>query len=892
MRCDMGYTPMMQQYIETKKLYQDCILFYRLGDFYEMFFEDAIEASKAIEIALTGKNCGMEEKAPMCGVPYHAAENYIAKLVNKGYKVAICEQVEDPKLAKGIVKREVVRIVTPGTVTSASMLNEGENSYIASVSETEDGIGFAYADLTTGEVCCREFTTSDIEALRNEIVRIAAKEIIISSDYRTTRAAEIIQEDTDCCLSDVNPHYYDYKPAENSIKRQFGVESLEGLGIAEMKMAIISLGALLQYLLETQKQSLSHIIKLTVNNDASNMSLDRTTLRNLELTETIFERSVDGSLFGVLDKTGTAMGSRRMKQWLRAPLNNPVEINRRLDGVEYFADNFLSRNDIREELKNIYDLERLSGRIACGNANPRDMIALKRSVASLPSIKNEIANTETEILTDLESRISDLSEVFRLIDDAILEEPSFSVKDGGIIKEGYSEKLDSLKLSIKDGREWIAGLEAAEKERSGIKTLKVGFNKVFGYYIEVSKAAAANVPADYIRKQTLVNNERFITPELKEVESVVLGAETKINNLEYSIFNDIRNKLTEHIEELQETASALADLDVLTAFAEVSSVNGYVKPTVNNGDTITIVKGRHPVIENSIKNGSFVSNDLYIDNEASSLLLITGPNMAGKSTYMRQNAIIVLMAQTGCFVPCERAVIGAVDRIYTRIGASDNLSRGQSTFYVEMSELACILNTATEKSLIILDEIGRGTSTYDGLSIAWSVVEHLTAKKKIKTMFATHYHELTVLEKSIRGVKNLNVDVREEAGNVVFLHKIIEGHANQSYGIHVAKIAGVPQEVLDRAEQRLAELENESIAIAGLNKYDESTIVDSVPEAVPADTSIKNNYENKSKSEAQDQLSIFDFMSNPVAEKLRNLDLMNITPSQAIRILEELKDLC
>ena len=869
----MGYTPMMQQYLKTKAEYPDCILFYRLGDFYEMFFDDALTASKAMEVALTGKSCGMEEKAPMCGVPYHSAETYIARLIAKGFKVAICEQVEDPATAKGIVKREVVKIITPGTVLNSSMLKSKENNFLLSICVEDESFGLACTDLSTGEIFCGELSGPSARTdLINEAVKVGAKEIILSEGLRDSAFASFMSENTTAFINHVNTHYFDRLPCTEAVERQFGVASVEGLGLGDIPAAVTALGALLQYLTETQKQSLSHLINLKILDSSDHMSLDRATLRNLELTETIFGGEVKGSLLGVLDKTRTAMGSRMMKQWLRKPLNRSEEINRRLDAVEYFNDEYLARNDVRDLLRQIYDLERLGGRIACAQASPRDLIALKKSLTVLPDIKEEAAASGIPLLTDISSGISDLHEVFEIIDEAILEEPALTIKEGGIIKEGFSDDLDKMKLSIKDGREWIGGLEARERERTGIKTLKVGYNKVFGYYIDVSKANASNVPEDYIRKQTLVNNERYITPELKEVESVVLGAEAKINNLEYEIFTDLRLRLQVYIKEIQLTASSLAALDVITSFAEVSSENGYVKPEVNDGGAITIERGRHPVIEQTISDGAFVSNDLYINDTDNSFLLITGPNMAGKSTYMRQSALIVLMAQTGCFVPCDRAVIGVTDRIYTRIGASDNLAKGQSTFYVEMSELAGILNTASEKSFIILDEIGRGTSTYDGLSIAWAVTEYLTETKKIRTMFATHYHELTVLEASLPGLKNLNVDVREEDGTVVFLHKIVEGSANQSYGIHVAKIAGVPESILLRAQNKLDDLEENSPSdIKPVKKS-------SLPEkTVPEPVSVSR------------QLSLFDFAPNPVIEKLRNLDLMNITPSQAFLILEELK---
>ena len=632
---------------------------------------------------------------------------------------------------------------------------------------------------------------------------------------------------------------------------------------------MLSLGALINYLLETQKHSLKHIAGFNFYEMGKHMSLDKATLRNLELTETLHDKKITGSLLGVLDKTHTAMGSRKMKQWLREPLNDSDEINLRLDGVEELYNQVLIRNNIKESLKGIYDFERLAGRIACGSANGKDLIALKGSLSLLPEIKDYLNYLSSEILKKLNDEIDPLQEVYEIIERSICDEPPFSIREGGLIKEGYSEELDKLKDSIKDGKSWISGLEASERERTGIKNLKVGYNRVFGYYLEVTKSYFDLIPENYIRKQTLANAERFITPELKEMENLVLNAETKINQLEHDIFVAVRDQIEQYISVIQKTSSAIAKLDVICSFAHVSEKLGYVKPVIDDSMEIQILKGRHPVIEQTISDGLFISNDTYVDDKDTSLLLITGPNMAGKSTYMRQTALLVLMAQAGCFIPCESAHIGVVDRIFTRIGASDNLAQGQSTFYVEMSELAYILSSAGPRSLIILDEIGRGTSTYDGLSIAWAVVEHLAGNNThIRTLFATHYHELTVLEGQISGVKNLNVDVSEADGNIVFLHKIIEGSASRSYGIHVAKLAGIPFTILDRAREKLSELETGQI-----------TVKNSVRE---------NNY-------LEEQISFFSvqpdsFKPDPLAEKLKSLNLMEITPSQAIKILEELKE--
>lgn len=878
----MALTPMMQQYLEIKENYKDCILFFRLGDFYEMFFEDAITASKAMEVTLTGKNCGQEEKAPMCGVPYHAVDTYLSRLIEKGFKVAICEQVEDPALAKGIVKREVIRVVTPGTVISQTMLSEKENNYLACTFLNDTGAGIAFCDLSTGEINAGEMTGAGCrEKLLNELVKIKAREILINEYLLEDPFLEEMKTSCDGFYSELNDGYFGENAAESAVLRQFGVQSLKGIGIDEMPLAVKALGGLLTYLFETQKHSLMHFAYLNIYDTSNHMSLDKSTLKNLELTETLFDKKVQGSLLGVLDKTNTAMGSRKMKQWLREPLNQLSEIQNRLDAVEILTDEVLMRNDLREAMKNVYDLERLAGRVACGNANGKDLMALKSSISVIPEIKNELMDCENPLLHTLETSMDALREIYELVERAVVEDPPFVIKEGGLIKEGYSQDLDDIKHSIKDGQVWIATLEGKERERTGIKNLKVGFNKVFGYYIEVTKSNYDMVPDNYIRKQTLVNCERFITPELKEVESIVLNAETKINQMEYELFLEIRKYIQSFIPKIQKTSAAIATLDVLASFAEVASRLGYVKPQVLNGDEIVIERGRHPVIEQTIKDGIFVSNDAYIDRRDSSMLLITGPNMAGKSTYMRQMALIVLMAQAGSFVPCDRASIGIVDRIYTRIGASDNLAQGQSTFFVEMSELAYILNTASEKSLIILDEIGRGTSTYDGLSIAWAAIEYLcNQNRQIRTLFATHYHELTVLEDHLKGFKNLNVDVREENGMVVFLHKIVEGSASRSYGIHVAKIAGVPKKLLEAAEEKLKELEAGAVELNVTGAF-------SQPEEEAGDSEIAILTAHQVKE--PEQISFFGFVPNPVVERLKKLDLMNITPSQAFEILEELK---
>ena len=862
----MQLTPMMMQYQEIKEKHKDCILFFRLGDFYEMFFEDALTASREMEITLTGRDCGQEAKAPMCGVPYHAADIYIAKLIGKGYKVAICEQTEDPAMAKGIVKREVVRIVTPGTLISQTMLNEGENNYLAAVYMDENGCGIAYTDLSTGELKATELhATGFRDQLKNEIAKINPREIIANAFLLEEDFLDELKLQSGASCGVENDQAFDSSNAETLILRQFKVKSLKSLGLESASAAVKALGALLGYLFATQKHGLTHINRLELYNASSHMSLDKSTLKNLEITESLSDQKTQGSLLGILDKTHTAMGSRKLKQWLREPLNDLPGIQERLNSVETLINDLLLRNDLRHGLKQMYDLERLAGRIGCGNANGRDLSALKQSVFVIPELKSELAMSQDTLLSKLNDEIDPLTAIYALIDQGIVEDPPFLLREGNLIKFGYSDELDQIKLSIKEKQNWIGALESVEKERTGIKSLKVGFNKVFGYYIEITKSYFHLIPDNYIRKQTLANCERFITQELKEAEALVLHAETRINQLEFQLFIALRDQIQAYLPILQKTSSAIAAVDVLLSFAEVSAKLGYSKPEVNNSDTIEIVNGRHPVIEQIIKNGLFVSNDTYADCRDHSLLLITGPNMSGKSTYMRQIALIVLMTQSGCFIPAESAKIGIVDKIFTRIGAADNLSQGQSTFFVEMAELAYILNTATPRSLVLLDEIGRGTSTYDGLSIAWASVEFLCNKKaRIKTLFATHYHELTQLEGLIQGFKNLNVDVRDTNGSIVFLHKIVSGSASRSYGIHVARLAGVPEALLLVAEKKLSQLETSAATLT-----------------FPSDSRADNV--------ELEQISFLPGLNHPLAEKLKGLDLMTMTPSQAFKVLEEMK---
>lgn len=805
----MKLSPMMQQYMEIKDAYKDCILFFRLGDFYEMFFEDAILVSRLLDLTLTGKSCGLEDRAPMCGVPYHAAETYIGKLVDAGHRVAVCEQVEDPALAKGLVRREVVQVITPGTIPSGVMLNDGENNYLASLYSGDYGVGFSYCDISTGEWRTTFFEGGkNLETLIDEVARLGIRELLYPGAGNVSMELPETILNSVSCITPLPGHYYHHEKNASLLVEHFMCGSLTSLGLADMPEGVMASGALLQYLQETQKHGLPQMRSLTVYAPGGVMALDKSTLRNLEITEGLSDKRQQGTLLWVLDRTHTAMGARKMKKWLRSPLNRVQLIRERLDAVDELVNDPLRRNNLRENLKAIYDFERLTARIATGTANGKDLIALRNSLYVLPDIKMDLMDCWSMMLLDLQEKIHPLEGICEEISAAIREDAPFAIREGGLINAGYSEELDQLNESIREARQWIAGLEGSERERTGISNLKVGYNKIFGYYLEITRSKYDMIPENYIRKQTLVNAERFITPELKEMESIVLNAEVKINQLEYAIFQELREEIKCHIDEIQETSDSVSSLDVFVAFAETSSKFGYTKPEIHEGDEILIEKGRHPVIEQTIRDGIFVPNDAFINREESAMLLITGPNMAGKSTYMRQTALIVLMAQTGCFVPCEKARIGVVDRIFTRIGASDNLSQGQSTFFVEMSELALILGNATGRSLILLDEIGRGTSTYDGLSIAWSLIEYLCApERQIRTLFATHYHELTALEGSLPGFRNLNVDVSDENGQVVFLHKIVPGSASKSYGIHVAQLAGVPESLLENARLKLDILE-------------------------------------------------------------------------------------
>ena len=812
----------MQQYMAIKDDYRDAILMYRLGDFYEMFFDDAILASRELELTLTGRNCGLEERAPMCGVPYHSVDQYIVRLVNNGHKVAICEQVEDPAEAKGIVRREITRIYTPGTLDISDAARSESNVFIASACVSDELTAVALADISTGELSAYEYETEkegkklSFERLLNDISILDVKELVITDDIASEVEISLSEHMLNVYLDRIDDSYFRYQTARDVLMDQFSVSSLIPLDLEGREEMTSAIGALLMYLRDTQKGDLDQFRDVTIKQHDGVMHIDRSTLRNLELLETIYDGDVKGSLLGVIGKTRTAMGGRLLRAWLREPLTEVAEIRRRLDAVEELRNDPIKANNISNSLKYIYDFQRLTARVATGRADARDLIALKKTLAQLPDIKYELADTSSSLLKNLNGEIEDFDDLYRLIDRSVCEEPPMGITEGGIIKAGYSKDLDKLKESISGAKEWIANLENTEKERTGIKTLRVGFNKVFGYYIDVSKGMIDKVPEDYIRKQTLVNNERYITPELKEKEDLVLTAEARINKIEYEEFRRIRSAIEPYITRLQSASAAVATLDVLISFAKTASSNGYVKPEVNDGDVIDIKRGRHPAVEQLLGAGMFVSNDTFIDMKERSMLIITGPNMSGKSTYMRQTAIIVLMAQIGCFVPADSAVIGVTDRIFTRIGASDNLAYGQSTFYIEMSELAGILRNATSRSLIILDEIGRGTSTFDGLSIAWATASYLAdPAHRVRTMFATHYHELTELEDEKEGIHNLSVAAAEDGNDVVFLHNIIEGPASKSYGIHVARIAGIPEVIRRDARHKLNELEALSAEVRG-----------------------------------------------------------------------------
>lgn len=847
-------TPMMRQYMEVKENYKDCILMYRLGDFFEMFFDDAIVASRELELTLTGRDCGREERAPMCGVPHHAVQNYIARLIAKGYKVAVCEQMEDPATAKGIVKREVTRVITPGTVVETNMLDEKKNNYVASIFRVGVYYGLAYADVSTGEFYTTEIVESNNFAkLLNELARFEPAELVVNDElYQDVVQMQTIKNKFNTYVSLRN-----YELTENN--------ALISDEIKAKTYATKASDMLLLYIIETQKVDMKHINTIKYYDINKFMILDSTARKNLELTETLRDKNKKGSLLWVIDKTVTSMGGRLIRKWLEEPLTNIDDINDRLKGVKELKDDIIGRNEIREVLKKVYDIERLTGKIAYGTINARDLISLKNSLMQLPELKKLIENSEVKVIRELYAKMDLLQDVAKLIDDAIIDDPPLVLTDGGIIKSTYDEDVLKFRTAATEGKNWVLAIEAKEKEATGIKTMRVGFNKVFGYYLEVSKGSISLVPDRYIRKQTLSTGERYITEELKEVENTILGAQDKVVHLEYEIFVAVREKISSQITRLQQTSKAVAMLDVLASLAEVADKNDYVMPIIDASEDIIIKDGRHPVVESLIPTGSFVPNDTTLNTEKDRVNIITGPNMAGKSTYMRQVALITLMAQMGSFVPASYAKIGIVDRIFTRVGASDDLSTGQSTFMVEMNEVANILLNATPKSLLILDEIGRGTSTFDGLSIAWAVVEHISDKEKIgaRTLFATHYHELTDLEEKIDGIKNYCIAVKEKGEDVIFLRKIVRGGTDESYGVHVAKLAGIPSSVTNRANKIMKELKEQNFIG-------------------------KNQKENK-KSNSSEQFDLFNYKLGEIASELDKVNVNELTPIDALNILVKLK---
>ena len=864
------YSPMMQHYLSTKEKYKDCILFYRLGDFYEMFFDDAVNVSQELELTLTGKDCGQEQRAPMCGIPYHAAESYIAKLVQNGHKVAICEQLEDPKLAKGIVKRDVIRVVTPGTVTESNLLEEKKNNFIMSIFKKGIFFGIAICDISTGDFYASEIKEeNNFERLLDEISRYSPSEII-ANEMLINCEEEIskIEERFNVYISNESEEKFE-ENTEN-IYEQYALFDDKGNIVKDLEKSLFAVSAingLIKYIEDTQKTKLEHINRITIYTITKYMSLDINARRNLELTEKMRDKAKKGTLLWVLDKTSTSMGGRLLRRWISDPLIDENEINERLEAVEELKDDIILRGELLDKLKGVYDMERLAGKIAYGNVNARELNSLKASSGKLPEIKKMIRDSKSKMLRRLYEDLDSLDDIYELIDKAIVEDPPILITEGGVIKMGFNSEIDELKTAMTQGKTWLVQLEAREREETGIKGLKVGYNKVFGYYLEVTKSYLSMVPDRYIRKQTLTGAERYITDELKDLESKVLGAEERVVGLEYQAFVQIREQIKSQIQRVQKSAFAISKLDVLCSFAQVAEDLNYCKPEVDRSGIIDIKEGRHPVIEKMLPAGSFVANDTYMDKESNRLSIITGPNMAGKSTYMRQVALITLMAQIGSFVPATSAHIGVVDKIFTRVGASDDLSMGQSTFMVEMMEVANILKEATANSLVVLDEIGRGTSTYDGLSIAWAVAEYIEDKEKCgaKTLFATHYHELTGLESTLEGVRNYSIAVKEKGEDIIFLRKIVEGGTDESYGVHVARLAGVPKAVTQRANEILKQIERKNVLT---NK----------------------SIEKENKKQVSGQLDMFNFKLAEIAHELDKVNVNELTPIDALNTLVRIKE--
>lgn len=864
-------SPMMKQYFEIKEQNPDTLLFFRLGDFYEMFFEDAKLASRELELTLTGRDCGQEERAPMCGVPFHSAESYIARLVAKGYKVAICEQMEDPALAKGLVKRAVIRVITPGTVMESSMLDESKNNFICSVFAGEHAAGVCFADISTGELRATELLADSLQELesqvRNELARFSPREILINPQtLQMTGLGKFIKEKLSAALECLPQE--ETAGAEQLLKAQFSPERIDSSGVSAYPLTAQAVGCLLLYLKKTQRTGLERMDTIEMYSGSQFMGLDLSARRNLELLETMRGKSKRGSLLWVLDKTKTAMGKRLIRVWIERPLLNPAQILRRQNAVEELSMDGMFRDAVAEQLSGIHDLERLMTRIVYGSANARELRSLCAALSRLPELKQLLGGVSSALLREIREKIDPLEDVAALIESAIVDEPPFSIREGGMIRPGYHEELDELRTDMGSGKEIIAQLETREREKTGIPKLKVGYNRVFGYYIEVSNSYRDKVPDEYIRKQTLTNCERFITPDLKQLEGRILGAHEKSVQLETQLFEQVRAEAASQLERVQATASAVAQLDVLTSFAAVSVANSYQRPEVNLSGKIILKESRHPVVEQMLDGAPFVPNDVELDQEENRVAIITGPNMAGKSTYMRQIALIVLMAQIGCFVPAQSAEIGVVDAIFTRVGASDDMASGQSTFMVEMTEVADILKNATSRSLLILDEIGRGTSTFDGMSIARAVLEHVADKRSLgaKALFATHYHELTVLEELVSGVKNFNIAVKKRGDDITFLRRIVRGGADDSFGIEVAKLAGVPNSVVNRAKQVLRELESgRPVTPKGSGR--------------------------KPREEETAQLSLVPPQESEVLQRLRQMDVNTLTPIECMNTLFELSKL-
>ena len=857
-------TPMMEQYFEIKDQYKDHIVFYRLGDFYEMFFDDAILASRELELTLTGRDCGEEERAPMCGVPFHSAEGYIGTLVSRGYKVAICEQTEDPALAKGLVRREVIRVVTPGTLIESDLLSEGKSNYLCSVYMSQFECGVAFADVSTAKVFATFFCGDDVATkLRNELGTYAPAEVVLNLyESKLGDLADFIHSGLGALLNDNRASQFDYDESLERVKKQFG-DSVKDEYL-ENRPLVSALGALLSYVEETQKKDISYIKDLSIYQEGQYLEMDINTRRNLELTATMRSKEKKGSLLGVLDKTVTAAGARLLCTWVEHPLLNVAAIRRRQNAVEELSGAYILREELRELLSNVLDLERLVTRVVYGTANARDLRAVANTVGVLPELKALLGACRSDELVALTSELETLEDVYTKINSAICENPPVSVREGGIIAAGFNSDVDYLRSVMTDGKSWISRVAEEERTRTGIKTLKIGYNRVFGYYIEVSKSFVDQVPEDYIRKQTLANGERYITKELKDMEATILGAADRVNSLEYDIFCDVRDYVASASSRLQKVAALLATLDVYVSLATVAVKNKYVRPEVDKSDRIEIKDGRHPVVEQFVKDSYFVPNDAELDTDRNRMMLITGPNMAGKSTYMRQVAIIVVMAQIGSFVPAKDARIGVIDKLFTRVGASDDLASGQSTFMLEMNEVAYILRNATRQSLIIYDEVGRGTSTFDGMSIARAIVEYTNSRKiGAKTMFATHYHELTVMEDEFDGIVNYNVAAKKRGDNITFLRKIVKGSTDDSYGIEVAKLAGIPNEVIKRAKEVLASVEKTAKAISTSEKVEEKK---------------------------DDTLITFDdFVEEQVIEELKAIDINTLSPYEAMSFLYDLK---